>query len=203
MAATTPEPIVLASASPTRARLLEAAGVQFAIEPANIDESRVKLAAREAGQPPMTCALALAALKAVNVSQRHPEALVIGADQLLAAGDEWFDKPESLADARSQLQRLRGRTHVLATAVCVMRNGDRLWHATSTPELTMRPFSDAFLDGYINAEGDAVLGSVGGYRLEGRGAQLFKRMTGDHFAVLGLPLFELLDFLRSRGALLS
>jgi len=201
--APTPERIVLASASPMRAHLLEAAGVAFSVEPAAIDESAIKREMQQAGRPAIECAQALAQAKAAAVSARHPEALVIGADQLLDAGDEWFDKPKTLAEARQQLQRLRGRTHGLATAVCVLWGGERLWEAASRPELTMRHFSDAFLDRYIAAEGEALLGSVGAYRLESRGIQLFSRMTGDHFAVLGLPLFELLEFLRSRGALLS
>jgi septum formation protein len=186
-----------------RAHLLEAAGVAFSVEPASIDESAIKREMRLAGRAASECAQALAGAKAATVSGRHPEALVIGADQLLDAGDEWQDKPKTLAEARLQLQRLRGRTHGLATAVCVLRGGERLWDAASRPELTMRYFSDAFLDRYIVAEGEALLGSVGAYRLESRGIQLFSRMTGDHFAVLGLPLFELLEFLRSRGALLS
>jgi septum formation protein len=197
------EPIILASASTARARLLDAAGVPFTIQPAAIDEERIKNASREAGSSAMTCALALAVEKARDVSARHPEALVIGADQILVAGDEWFDKPTNLAEARAQLQLLRGRTHVLATAACVVRGDKQLWHATCAPEITMRSFSEAFLDRYIAAEGDALLGSVGAYRLEGLGVQLFERMIGDHFAVLGLPLLELLDFLRSRGALLA
>jgi septum formation protein len=198
-----PEPIILASASPTRARLLEAACVPFIVQPPDIEEGPLKQQAREAGRSAIECALDLARAKAAAVSMRYPAELVIGADQLLAAGGEWFDKPASVAAARAQLERLRGRTHVLATAVCVFHAGDRLWHAASMPELTMRNFSDAFLDDYLAAEGDAVLGSVGAYRLESRGIQLFSRMTGDHFAVLGLPLLELLEFLRSSGALLS
>jgi septum formation protein len=201
--ASMPERILLASASPTRARLLEAAGVAFAVEPAAIDEGPIKHEMRLAGRPAIECAQALARAKAATVSARHPDALVIGADQLLAAGDEWHDKPNTLAEARLQLQTLRGRTHVLATALCVLRDSERLWQAASLPELTMREFSEAFLENYIAAEGEAILSSVGAYRLETRGVQLFSRMTGDHFAVLGLPLFELLEFLRSRGALLS
>jgi len=197
------EPIILASASTARARLLAAAGVPFSIEPAAIDEERIKNASREAGSPAMTCARALAVEKARDVSARHPEALVIGADQILVAGDEWFDKPTNLAEARAQLLSLRGRSHVLATAAYVVRGDKQLWHATCAPEMTMRSFSEAFLDRYIAAEGDALLGSVGAYRLEGLGVQLFERMIGDHFAVLGLPLLELLDFLRSRGVLLA
>jgi septum formation protein len=201
--APTPEPIILASASPTRARLLEAAGVRFTVKPPEIDEAPIKQRARQAGQSAIECARTLAVAKAGAVSRRFPEALVVGADQLLATGDEWYDKPAGLAAVRTQLQALRGHTHVLATAVCVVRAGERIWHAVSMPELTMRRFSDVFLAEYIAAEGEALLGLVGAYRLEGRGVQLFERMTGDHFAVLGLPLFELLDFLRSRGALLS
>jgi septum formation protein len=197
------EPIILASASVARARLLKAAGIPFSIEPADIDETRIKAASSQADEPALTCALALAYAKARRVSERDPAALVIGADQILAAGDEWFDKPKSLAEARAQLQSLRGRTHVLATAASIVHDGREIWRATSAPEMTMRSFSEAFLDHYIAAEGKALLGSVGAYRFEGLGVQLFQRMKGDHFAVLGLPLLELLDFLRSRGALPS
>jgi len=197
------EPIILASASAARARLLDAAGVPFTIEPAAIDEERIKRASRAIGQSTMECALALAVEKPRHISGRHREALVIGADQILVAGDEWYDKPKTLVEARVQLLSLRGRTHILATAATILCAGKPVWQKTSTPEMTMRSFSEAFLDEYIAAEGDALLGSVGAYRLEGPGVQLFERMTGDHFAVLGLPLLELLDFLRSRGALLA
>jgi septum formation protein len=194
-----PERLVLASASAARAALLRAAGIDFSIEPAIVNEARVKRDSRAAGASAVDCALALAAAKALNVSRRNPQALVIGADQILVLDVEWFDKPADLAEAAAQLQRLRGRTHVLATAVCAACDGVDLWHASSAPEMTMRRFSDAFLAGYIAAEGEALLGSVGSYRLEGRGVQLFCRISGDHFAVLGLPLVELLGFLRQRG----
>lgn len=198
-----PEPVVLASASTARAALLRDAGVDFTVEPAQIDEARLKRDARERGDSAAVCATQLAAEKARVISRRRPKALVIGADQLLESGGEWFDKPHDLADARRQLRRLRGGMHRLATAVSVFRHGGQLWQATSVPELTMRGFSDAFLDAYIGAEGEALLGSVGAYRLEGRGVQLFEGIAGDYFAVLGLPLIALLGFLRSRGALLS
>jgi septum formation protein len=194
-----PERLVLASASAARAALLRAAGVEFDIEPASIDEASFKQEVRAKGWTAAEAARGLAIAKAMRVSDSLPGDLVIGADQLLAAEDEWFDKPRDLAEARAQLLRLRGRTHVLATAVCVAQDGDPVWQTMSAPELTMRHFSDAFLAAYIAAEGDVLLGSVGAYRLEGRGVQLFSRINGDHFAVLGLPLVELLGFLRQRG----
>ncbi len=197
----TAERVILASASVARAALLEAAGVAFTVEPATIDEARLKGEARAAGDSAVSCAATLATAKACWISSRHPEALVIGADQILAAGAEWFDKPGDLAAARAQLRALRGRCHTLATAVCTAHAGTPLWHATSAPEMCMRRFSEAFLDAYIAAEGESLLGSVGAYRLEGRGVQLFSRIEGDHFAILGLPLIELLGFLRERGVM--
>lgn len=196
-----PEPLILASASAARAAVLRAAGVVFAVEPAAIDEAAVKRRHRESGCGAEACALALATAKARAVAARHPAALVIGADQILVAGDEWFDKPGNLAAAAAQLRRLRGRDHLLVTAACVVRGGELLWQAVATPKMTMRCFGEAFLAGYIAAEGEAVLGSVGAYRIEGSGVQLFARIEGDHFAVLGLPLLELLAFLRQRGVL--
>jgi len=196
-----PEPIILASASTARAELLRAAGVAFAIEPSAIEEDALKRKARLRGDSAIECAAALAMAKARTVSRCVPEALVIGADQLLVCAGEWFDKPRDLAEARAHLRALNGRSHVLATAVCVSRGGEELWRAANESELTMRAFSDAFLDAYIASEGESLLASVGAYRLEGLGVQLFERISGDHFAILGLPLIELLAFLRERGAL--
>ncbi len=197
------EGVVLASASTVRARLLAAAGVNFRIKPAELDEGFLKRACRAAERAAADCALALAEAKARQVAGRCGRAVVIGADQLLVCGEVWFDKPANLGQARTQLQTLRGRTHELVTAVCVVQDGSRLWHAVSSPRLTMRNFTDAFLDDYIPAEGTDMLGSVGAYRLEGRGVQLFEQIEGDYFAILGLPLIELLDFLRTKGMILS
>jgi len=201
--AATAERVILASASTARARLLRAAGVEFTAEPAEIDEPQLKREARRAGHSALGCAMRLATEKARVISRRHPLALVIGADQIVVAGEEWFDKPLDRFDAGAQLRGLRGRVHELATAACVVQDGVTLWDATSVPEMHMRRFSDAFVEAYVAAEGEALLGSVGAYRLEGRGAQLFSRITGDYFAVLGLPLIELLGFLRDRGVMLT
>lgn len=195
--------LILASASPTRGRLLAAAGVDFRLEPALLNEQVIKEAFRSDGRTPVDCGLALAEAKAMEVAARRPNALIIGADQILVCDRIWFDKPTTLDEARAQLRVLRGRTHELVTAVCVVQDGARTWHAESSAKLTMRQFSDAFLDAYLGAEGTAVLGSVGGYRLEGRGIQLFAHINGDHFAILGLPLLDLVGFLRDRGMLAS
>ena len=199
--ALTPETLILASASTARATLLRAAGIEFAVEPAAIDETAIKLQYQASGFAVEACAAALAEAKARAIAARYPAALVIGADQILLTGDEWFDKPDDLASAAAQLRRLRGREHVLVTAACVVSAAEVVWQALAAPKLTMRRFGEAFLAGYIAAEGDAVLGSVGAYRIEGRGVQLFARIEGDHFAILGLPLLELLGFLRGRGVL--
>jgi septum formation protein len=197
------EGLILASASTVRARLLAAAGVDFRIEPAELDEGLLKQASRVEGRDAAGCALALAEAKARQVAARCGRAVVIGADQLLVCGEVWFDKPADLGQARTQLQALRGRTHELVTAACAVQDGSRLWHAVSSPRLTMRHFTDVFLDDYIPAEAAGILGSVGAYRLEGRGVQLFEHVEGDYFAILGLPLLELLGFLRTKSMILS
>jgi septum formation protein len=191
--------LILASASPTRRALLEAAGVPVEIRPAAVDEETIKHAARAQHVEPDEAALLLAEMKAKRV--RDPEAVIIGADQLLVCGQAWFDKPADQASAALQLRALRGHTHTLYTAVVCMRGGERIWHHVATPRLTMRHFSDDFLDAYLRAEGDAVLGSVGAYRVEGLGIQLFDAIEGEHSAILGLPLLPLLGFLRQHGAL--
>jgi septum formation protein len=190
--------LVLASASEARAHLLENAGFQVMRVPAAIDEMAVKEAFRREGADAATCALALATAKAERISQRHRGALVVGADQMLVCGEAWFDKPSDLDHARAQLIALRGRTHELVTAVVAFRDGADLWHHVARARLAMRPFSDAFLDAYLGAAGESVLGSVGAYRLEGLGAHLFTRVEGDYFTVLGLPLLPLVDFLSAQ-----
>jgi septum formation protein len=194
-------PVVLASASAARAALLLQAGLDVMRDPANIDEAEVKASFRRERLGAAGCAGALAEAKASSVSSRHRGAVVIGADQLLVCGERWFDKPSSLAQAREQLLVLRGREHELVTAVCVLRDGAMAWHFVDRPRLVMRSFSDAFLEAYLAATGGDLLSSVGAYRLEGPGAQLFARIDGDYFSILGLPLLPLLDFLRAQDVL--
>lgn len=200
-----PEPrLVLASASAARRAVLAAAGLSFDTETAAVDEAAIKESARAEGLSAGEAATVLAEAKATRVARRAGEdALVIGADQILVLGDRWFDKPADAAEARAHLLALRGETHELATAVVCRRGGGRAWGHVETPRLTMRAFSDAFLDAYLQAEGDAVLSSVGAYRLEGLGAHLFAAVRGEHAAVLGLPLLPLLGFLRGHGVLLA
>jgi len=196
-----PPELVLASASPTRARLLEAAGLKPTIAPAQLDERALKAAFKAEGRDAGDCAVALAEAKAKRVAARMPGALVLGADQLLVCDGQWFDKPPDRAAARTQLLALRGKRHVLPTAAVLVKDGTAIWRALERPALTMRRFSDAFLDAYLAGAGDAALGSVGGYQLEGRGIQLMEAVEGDHFAILGLPLLPLLAFLRDSGVL--
>jgi septum formation protein len=192
-------PLVLASASTARGALLRHAGIAFTVAPAAIDEEEIKAAFRADRRPAAECAIALAEAKAARVARRHPGSLVIGADQMLVCDSVWFDKPADLAAARAQLLALRGKRHELISALCVVRDGERLWHVIDRSTLTMRNFSDAFLADYLAAVGDAVLGSVGAYHLEGLGVQLFSHIEGGYFAILGLPLLPLLDFLRGHG----
>ncbi|MGB1547960.1 MAG: Maf family protein [Alphaproteobacteria bacterium] len=191
--------VVLASASEVRANLLRAAGVPFEAVPAHVDEAEVKRSMRE--EPVETVVEALALLKAQQVSRRFPDTLVIGADQMLECEGTRFDKPQDLDQARVQLGQLRGRAHDLVGCVIVVKDGARLWHHPSRVTLEMRPFSDSFLDSYLAAVGEAALKSVGAYQLEGLGAQLFARIKGDYFAILGLSLLPLLDFLRTHEVL--
>lgn len=194
--------IILASASGARRTMLEAAGVALAVDVAAVDEDAVKQSLALETRSPMRVAETLAELKAVRVSARHPGQLVIGADQMLDYDGRWFDKPRTLAEAREQLLTLRHRTHRLTSSVVAVRDGRRLWYHTEHALLAMRNFSEAFLDRYLEQVGAAALSSVGAYQLEGLGAQLFLKVDGDFFTVLGLPLLPLLDFLRENGELI-
>ncbi len=200
-----PEPLlVLASASPTRAALVEAAGLVVAQVPPSVDESAALVALRAEGASVEDAATALAELKARSAGGRAPAgSMVLGADQILELDGAWLEKPADRTAARAQLASLRGRTHRLVSAVVAVKDGARLWHAVDKAELAVRPFSDAFLDAYLDRCGESVIGSVGGYRIEGEGAQLMARIKGDHFTILGLPLLPLLAFLREQGVLLS
>ncbi len=193
------QPIILASGSQTRLALLERAGLSVDVVAPSVDEQEMKASFQAEKAPAEACAEALAELKAMRISARYPGAIVIGADQMLDCNGVWFDKPADQAHARAHLQALRGKSHRLVTAAVVALNGSRIWHTIDTATLTMRPFTDAFLDDYLARVGPSVLSSVGAYHLEGLGAQLFSRVDGDFFTILGLPLLPLLGFLRDHG----
>ncbi len=193
------EPLVLASKSTARLALLAAAGIAVEVLPADIDERGVeaKASAQDAG----AAAALLAREKARAVAALRPGRMVLGADQTLALGARRFSKPADRAAAAEQLSALRGKTHALHSALAVMRDRDVLFEHTDAAHLTMRSFSDKFLDEYLDAAGDAATASVGGYQLEKPGIQLFERIEGDYFTILGLPLLPLLDFLRRERCL--
>ena len=192
-----PEPLVVASKSTVRRALLEAAGIPLEVRPADIDERAIE--ARVPSAPPGEVAALLAREKASEVAVRMPGRLVVGADQTLAFGTQRFSKPADRAAARAQLQALRGRTHELHSAVAVVRDGLILYDCVAVARLTMRAFSDGFLDHYLDATGDAVTASVGAYQLERTGIHLFAEVDGDYVTILGLPLLPLLDFFRRQG----
>ena len=192
--------VVLASTSASRQALLKGAGVAFTAVRPGVDEDAAKASLLAEGASPRDIADALAELKAVRVSSRTP-GLVIGADQTLDFEGRLFDKAESVAEARDRLTELRGKRHKLHAGVVVARDGVSIWREVATSTLSMRPFTDAFLDGYLERNGETVLSSVGCYMLEGEGVQLFDCIEGDYFAILGLPLIGLLDLLRRHQAL--
>jgi len=194
-----PAPLVLASRSAARRALLEAAGIPIVLCPAGLDERALE--SQATANDPSAIAVMLAREKASLVAKSHPGRLVLGADQTLALGSKRFSKPPDRFAARAQLQALRGRSHKLHAALAFVDDGAVVFEHVETARLTMRPFSDDFLDRYLDAMGDGVLTSVGCYQLEGPGVQLFERIDGDYFTILGLPLLQGLDFLRRRGCL--
>ena len=195
--------LILASQSRFRAGLLAAAGVEVEVSPAYVDEAAVKVGALAEGMSVAATTLLLARLKAERVGRRHPEALVIGADQILVCEGRWFEKPDDLVMAAEQLRALRGRAHELVTAVLCLRGETLLWHHVARPRLVMRDFSEDFLAEYLAQEGQVLTTTVGAYRVEGPGVQLFDAIEGEHSAIVGLPLLPLLGFLRQQGVLMA
>lgn len=193
--------LVLASASQSRRRMLEAAGVSFTVMSPSVDEDEVKASLKVEGASAADVAEVLAEMKALRISKRMPGCLVLGADQTLAVGKEIFDKPTSRADAAAQLRFLAGGKHALPTAAVIAENGLSVWRFIAQPKISFRDYSDAFIESYLDQAGESILQTVGACEIEGLGAQLISRMQGDFFAVLGLPLLQVLDYLRVRGVI--
>ncbi len=195
-------PIILASGSAIRRQIMYQAGLEFEVISKPIDEAAIKLAMLDQKRPLPDIADALAEAKSRRVSQAHP-GLVIGADQIMVMDKTLFDKPKDLAEARDRLRLMRGQTHYLIGAIVICENGMPVWRNLTKTKLTMRQFSDEYLDDYLSRESEYVTKTVGAYRFEGLGAQLFSAVEGDFFSILGLNLLPLLDYLRERKAVLS
>lgn len=193
--------LVLASASPTRQALLRAAGVAFAVSPAHLDEVALLRDLKAMGSEAGSSAAALAQQKAILVSRDNPGLTVLGGDSLLALGPEVMGKSRDMAALRALLLNLSGRTHQLISSAALARDGHVFWHHTARAQMHVRHLSEAFVEAYLAGEGEALLGSVGGYRFEGIGAQLFESVEGDYFSILGLPLLPVLAALRAEGLL--
>jgi len=196
--------LILASSSSSRRKMLASAGVEFTTAMPDVDEDAVKAAylrGATGSSPGEAVAEALAERKALAISARHPGALVIGADQVLVCEGNVFNKAADESEARATLCALRGREHELIAAAVIANGDEIIWRCSETAQLEMRDFSDVFLDEYLSSEIPDVLGSVGCYRIEGRGAQLFTRVSGDQFSIRGLPLIPLLEALRRYGVL--
>lgn len=193
--------IILASGSASRRAMLEQVGLIFEVVVKPVDEVEIRESLRAEGASAGDVAVALSELKAQRVSRTHPDALVIGSDQMLDCGGIWFEKPADRDHARAHLQALSGRDHHILTGVVICQGGQRIWHHLEKATLSVRPLSETFIDDYLDRLGDSVLSSVGAYQLEGLGAQIFSKIQGDYFTILGLPLLPLLTFLRDRKVL--
>ncbi len=196
-----PARLILASGSPFRKAVLANAGIDFDVERPSIDERAVEAPLQQSGVSPEDVALVLATAKANDVSERNPGALVIGSDQTMSLGDEVFHKPADMEGARRHLLKLSGKTHQLNSAVVIVRDGETLWSHVGVAQLTMRTLSPAFIGKHLASVGDKALASVGAYQIEGEGIQLFERIEGDYFTIIGLPLLPLLKALRDLGAI--
>jgi septum formation protein len=195
------ERIILASGSPFRKKLLENAGIAFTAVPASIDERAVEATLEGSGATPEDVALVLAEAKALDVSEKYPGTLVIGSDQTLSLGDDVFHKPADMEAARRHLLKLSGRTHHLNSAVVLVRDGETLWRHVGIARLTMRVLDPGFIGHHLSRVGAKALSSVGAYQIEGEGIQLFGKIDGDYFTIVGLPMLPLLAALRERGAI--
>ncbi|AVA19692.1 MULTISPECIES: Maf-like protein [unclassified Rhizobium] len=194
-------PLILASSSPFRRMLMQNAGLHFQAVAAQIDERAIEAPLEKDGAGPDAVALVLAKAKAKEVSDRFPDSLVIGSDQTMSLGDEVFHKPKTMADAENHLRKLSGKTHRLNSAIALARNGDIIWEHVSHAELTMRDLSADFVHRHLSRVGDKALSSVGAYQLEAEGIQLFSKIDGDYFTIVGLPMLPLLQQLRELGVI--
>ena len=195
--------IVLASASSTRQKMLADAGMSIRAEPAHVDEDSLKYAAQAEKASGLDAATLIAEMKAQKISALNPNAFVIGSDQLLTFGGDWFSKPESLTEAKSTLQKLSGKTHQLVTVGVVYENGKRLWHHAESPKISIRTLSEQDIDQYLEILGDDYTATPGVYMIEKLGAQIISKIDGCPYAVLGFPLLQLLSFLRQHGLTLK
>lgn len=193
--------LILASKSPFRAMLMRNAGLDFAQEAAGVDERTIEQTMAGSGITPEDLAMILAEAKAQSVSAKRPDALVIGSDQTLSLGDQVFHKAENMEEARHRLLQLQGRTHQLNAGVVIARKGETVWRHVSVARLTMRSLTPEFIGRHLARTGDKVLGSVGCYQFEGEGLQLFEKIEGDYFTIVGLPMLPLLTELRHLGAI--
>jgi len=193
--------LILASGSPIRAKLLQQSGIDFEIVTAAVDEDMMKAAMLSEQAPHRDIADKLAEIKALKVSQKNPENLVLGCDQILSYDGQVFSKPKDQSDLREQLMALKSGTHELFSAAVICQNAQPIWRFIGKARLTMRDFSETFLDNYIAENWKLVENCVGGYQIEGNGIRLFHRVEGDYFSVLGMPLLEIMNFLTVRGVI--